>query len=51
MVQNWTQQTEKSLFITLLSLTVVKEGGNWKIAALHFSTLTGLGEAGTKGTQ
>ena len=29
-----------------LSLTVAKEGGNWKIAAMHFSTLTG-----TKGTE
>jgi ketosteroid isomerase-like protein len=34
-----------------LSLTVAKEGGNWKIAAMHFSTLTGGGEAGAKGTQ
>jgi ketosteroid isomerase-like protein len=34
-----------------LSLTVAKEGGKWKIAAMHFSTLTGPGEAGSKGTQ
>ena len=29
-----------------LSLTAAKEGGNWKIAAMHFSTLTGA-----KGTE
>ena len=33
-----------------LSLTVAKEGGSWKIAAMHFSTLTG-GDTGAKGTQ
>jgi ketosteroid isomerase-like protein len=34
-----------------LSLTVAKEGGDWKIVAMHFSTLTGGGEAGAQGTQ
>ena len=34
-----------------LSLTVEKEGGSWKIVAMHFSTLTGGGEAGAKDTQ
>ena len=31
-----------------LSLTVAKDAGNWKIAAMHFSTLTGDDKAATK---
>ena len=31
-----------------LSLTVTKTGGQWKIAAMHFSTLTGPDEAKAK---
>jgi len=34
-----------------LSLTVAKKGGEWRIAAMHFSTLTGGSASGTKGTQ
>jgi hypothetical protein len=34
-----------------LSLTVAKKGGEWRIAAMHFSTLTGGSATGTKDTQ
>jgi uncharacterized protein (TIGR02246 family) len=34
-----------------LSLTVAKKDGNWRIAAMHFSTLTGGGTPGTKAAQ
>ena len=34
-----------------LSLTVAKKGGEWRIAAMHFSTLTGGSASGTKGRQ
>jgi ketosteroid isomerase-like protein len=34
-----------------LSLTVAKKGGEWRIAAMHFSTLTGSSAAATKGAQ
>ena len=34
-----------------LSLTVAKKDGKWLIAAMHFSTLTGDSETGTKDTQ
>jgi uncharacterized protein (TIGR02246 family) len=33
-----------------ISLTVAKNGGNWQIAAMHFSTLTGTGGSEAKGT-
>jgi uncharacterized protein (TIGR02246 family) len=33
-----------------VSLTVVKNGGNWQIAAMHFSTLTGAGGSEAKET-
>jgi ketosteroid isomerase-like protein len=33
-----------------LSLTVAKKGGQWRIAAMHFSTLTGGSPSGTKDT-
>jgi uncharacterized protein (TIGR02246 family) len=33
-----------------ISLTVAKNGGNWQIAAMHFSTLTGAGGSEAKGT-
>jgi len=34
-----------------ISLTVAKDSGPWLVAAIHFSTLTGGADAGTKGTQ
>jgi uncharacterized protein (TIGR02246 family) len=34
-----------------ISLTVAKKEGKWLIAAMHFSTLTGAGGSGTKGSE
>jgi ketosteroid isomerase-like protein len=34
-----------------ISLTVAKNGGNWQIAAMHFSTLTGAAGSEAKETQ
>jgi uncharacterized protein (TIGR02246 family) len=34
-----------------ISLTVAKDSGQWLVAAMHFSTLTGTSEAGAKDTQ
>ena len=39
-----------STFPLNLSLTVAKSGGDWKIASMHFSTLTGPDKA-TKATK
>jgi hypothetical protein len=33
-----------------ISLTVAKSAGNWQIAAMHFSTLTGAAESEAKET-
>jgi hypothetical protein len=33
-----------------ISLTVAKNGGNWQIAAMHFSTLTGAAGSEAKET-
>ena len=33
-----------------ISLTVAKNGGNWQVAAMHFSTLTGAGGSEPKAT-
>jgi uncharacterized protein (TIGR02246 family) len=34
-----------------ISLTAAKDSGQWLVAAMHFSTLTGTSEAGAKDTQ
>jgi uncharacterized protein (TIGR02246 family) len=44
------KEGKEIVFPLNLSLTVAKDAGNWKIAAMHFSTLTGDEKAATKET-
>ncbi|MGI9239449.1 MAG: YybH family protein [Verrucomicrobiales bacterium] len=45
---NGKKDGKKVAFPLNVSLTMVKKGGKWMIAAMHFSTLTGAAEAAKK---